>query len=386
MTFTTVLMALFAKRLTITDQLAIQQSFHHTPTNQIRSLVLLIIVVTFGIEIIGAIALTIHWSLLDKFPSFSQTLYYAIFHSVSAFTHGSFSLFSNSLKDFQNDFFTLLVITFLIVLGGLGFLVGLDIKEYLRQIFLRYLTPKKVLRRLIIIQSRPRLSVHTKLTLITMLFLLVIGTISFFLLERERAFAQMTTSEAWINSYFFSVVPRTSGFNTIALTEFSGATLLMTMVLMFIGAGPGSTGGGIKTTTFGLLVAYSISRLRGSTRLNLFNRTIPQESVDKATAVVVAATVLVILATSILMATETSGISSTESQKKFLPILFETISAFGTVGLSLDFTPQLSSFGKVVLSIVMFMGRVGPLTLALAISLRQQKAQYQFAEENVMVG
>jgi trk system potassium uptake protein TrkH len=384
MTFTTVLITLFGKRMAITDRLAIQESFHHTRTNQIRSLVGLIIMVTFSIETVGAIILTVHWTSLGKFSSFAETFYYAIFHSVSAFTHGSFSLFSNSLIDFQKDFVTLFVITSLIVLGGMGFLVGLDLKDYLRHKILRYLLPKKVLRRLKM--RRSRLSVHTKLTVITTLFLIIIGAVSFFILEREHAFAQMTTGEACMNSYFFSVVPRTSGFNTVSLTEMSGATLLMTMVLMFIGAGPGSTGGGIKTTTFGLLVAYSIARLRGSQRLNLFNRTIPQESVDKATAVVVAASVLVILATSFLMATETTGLSSNESQRKLLPILFETISAFGTVGLSLDFTPQLSNIGKVILSLVMFMGRVGPLSLALAISLKQPRAQYQYAEENVMVG
>ncbi len=377
MTFTTVLLALFGGRLAITDKLAMQESFHHTPTNQIRKLIFHIIAFTFTIEAIGAFILTLRW--YGQFDSLIKTIYYAVFHSISAFTHGSFSLFNNSMIGYQKDFVTLFVITSLIMFGGTGFLVEMEIKDYIKQKFSKLKTRKSL-------QPRSRLSVHSKLTIYTTLFLLIIGTISFFLLERGKAFTGMTTTEAWMNSYFFAVVPRTSGFNTIAMTDFSGATLLMIIVLMFIGAGSGSTAGGIKASTFGLLVAYSFARLCGHKRLHLFNRTIPQESIDKASAVVVAATVLVILASSVLMAMETSSLSPSQSQNKFLPILFETVSAFGTVGLSLDLTPQLSNVGKVVLSFVMFMGRVGPLSLGLAISLREQKTQYQFAEENVMVG
>ena len=216
--------------------------------------------------------------------------------------------------------------------------------------------------------------------------LLFIGTLSYYFLERDGLLAGMPPPVAWMNAYFCSVTPRTAGFNTIDYAGMSGAGLLCTMVLMFIGASPGSTGGGVKTSTFGALVAYSLSRWRGHTRLHAFNRTVPRVSIDRAGSVVIAAVALVILAASVLMATETSDLSSSESQNRFLSIAFETISAFGTVGLSMGETTTLSAPGKLLIAVVMFLGRVGPLSLALAISRRQRRAHYRYAEENIMVG
>jgi trk system potassium uptake protein TrkH len=166
----------------------------------------------------------------------------------------------------------------------------------------------------------------------------------------------------------------------------SAGALLCTMVLMMIGASPGSTGGGIKTSTFGLLIAYAVSRVRGFGKVHLFGRTIPQESIDRAGAVVIVSLAIVVLATSALLVTETQALAASETQTRFLPVLFETISAFGTVGLSMNFTPGLSAAGKIVLSGVMFLGRVGPLTLALAVTARRAHARYRYAEENLMIG
>lgn len=387
MTFTSIFMVAFGRRISIMGRVAIQESFHHSTTRQIVVLIRYIVIATLIIEAVAAVLLTIYWSMQGRFATFGETLYQAIFHSISAFCNAGFSLFADNFLSFSNDYFVQIVATTLIIVGGLGFLVGLDVKEYLRQALKRYRVShdpnvSNVGRE----APKPRLMVHTKFVLVTTLALLLVGTVSYYVLERRGLFQDMTVSQAWMNSFFCSVTPRTAGFNTVDYARMSGAGLLCTMVLMFIGASPGSTGGGIKTSTFGLLIAYSISRWRGHTRLHAFSRTVPQESIDRAGAVVVAAIALVILASSALVAVETYGSSYEQSQERFLGLLFETLSAFGTVGLSMGETPGLTTPGKLIVTIVMFMGRIGPLTLALAISLRQLKAQYHYAEENVMVG
>jgi trk system potassium uptake protein TrkH len=386
MTFTTVFMAIFGQRLAIADRVAIQESFHHTPTGNLATLIKYIVVATFTIEAIGALALTTYWLRVDRFPTAGETIYQAVFHSVSAFCNAGFALFADNLIGFQSDSFVLLVISTLIIVGGLGFLVGLDIKEYIQQVFFHRFLSRGARERIEAIRPRPRLSLHTKLVLITTATLLVIGTVSYYVLERRGALGRFNEGEAWLNAFFCSVTPRTAGFNAIDFAGLGGAALLCTMVMMYIGASPGSTGGGIKTSTFGLLVAYSVSRLGGHRRLHLFNRTVPVESVDRSAAVVVASIALIILASSALMVTETRGAAPGESQDKMVSLVFETISAFGTVGLSLGLTPLLTATGKIIIVLVMFMGRTGPLTLALAVTARQRRAQYRYAEENVMVG
>ncbi|HET9529617.1 MAG TPA: TrkH family potassium uptake protein [Blastocatellia bacterium] len=386
MTFTTVFMASFGYRLAITDRIAIQESFHHTPMGKLGTLIKYIVIATLITEAIGALLLAVYWIVVERFESVGQTVYHAIFHSVSAFCNAGFSLYPDNMMGFQGDAVVQLITAALIIAGGLGFLVGLDIKEYLQQrLFHRYWS-RAVRERVESIRPRARLSVHTRLVLISTLILLVIGTVSYYFLERRGAFSGMGFGTAWMNAFFCAVTPRTAGFNTIDYAQFGGPALLCTMVLMFIGANPGSCGGGIKTSTFGLLVAYSISRWRGYQRLHLFGRTVPQESIDKGAAVVVAAVALIIIASSALMLTETRGTTAAESQREMLGILFETISAFGTVGLSLGQTLILTDPGKLIVSAVMFIGRTGPLTLALAIRLKQRREHYRFAEENIMVG
>ncbi|MBK8148325.1 MAG: hypothetical protein IPK58_08950 [Acidobacteria bacterium] len=373
MTFTTTLYIWLGERMSITEKLTVQDSLLPDSKTPIKKILVYVFAFTFGVEAVGTLLLAVYWSLTGRFETHAESLWFALFHSVSAFTNGSIALFSNSLIDFQRDYFVMFVISSLIFLGGLGFLVVFELKEFVH-------------RRLIEKSRYFRIGVQSRITLITTACLIVGGTIAIFALERNGVFADLTTGEALMNSYFFSIVPRTAGFNTVPMSGFGGATNYLFALLMFIGASPGSTGGGIKTTTFGLLVAYSIARFRGKSRLDLWNRTIPQSSIDKATAVVVASAATVLIATMILMVTETRGLSAAESQIRLMPVLFETISAFGTVGLSLDFTPQLSSVGKLILSFVMFVGRVGAITLALAISVSARSEKFSYAEENIMIG
>jgi trk system potassium uptake protein TrkH len=338
------------------------------------------------IEAIGAFLLTLWWSATGRFSSLGETIYHAVFHSISDFCNAGFALYPDSLMGFQSDAPTVLIISSLIIIGGLGFLVGLDVKEFLQFLFFRRFWSNRVKQRVDAVRSRARLSVHSKLVLITTFALLLVGMVSYFLLERRGLFVEMNTGTAWLNAFFCSVTVRTAGFNTIDFAQMGASGLLCTMVLMFIGAGSGSTGGGVKTNTFGLLVAYSITRWRGFVNLNIFNRTIARESIDKAGAVVVAAIALIILAGSFLMATETYSLNPEASHSAFVSIIFETISAFSTVGLSLGQTADLTIPGKLVICLVMFVGRTGPLTLALAISRRRRRTQLRFAEENVMIG
>jgi trk system potassium uptake protein TrkH len=182
------------------------------------------------------------------------------------------------------------------------------------------------------------------------------------------------------------VTARTAGFNTVDYAAMGGAALLCTMVLMFIGASPGSAGGGIKTSTFGLLIIYAIFRWRGHTGPHVFGRSIPRETIDRASSVVIAAVGVVIIGGSVLMALESRAEDPLASQARFLPVMFETFSSFGTVGLSLGITGKLSDAGKLTVALLMFVGRIGALTLALSITSRRRHGEFSYAEENVMVG
>jgi trk system potassium uptake protein TrkH len=386
MTLTTVFLVATGRRLAIADRVAIQESFHHTPTGRLKTLILYIVASTLATELAGAAILAAHWISGGVFASSGEAIYHAVFHAVSAFCNAGFALYPNNLMRFQSDWVVQLIVTALIIAGGLGFLVGLDLKEYLQQRLFRRFWSQKVRRRIESIRPMPRLSLHTKFVLTVTGALLVIGTLSYYLLERERLFRGLSTGEAWLNAWFCSVTARTAGFNTIDYAQMSSAALLCTMVMMFIGASPGSTGGGVKTSTFGLLLAYGVSRWRSQAGVQAFHRTVPQDNVDRAASVVIAAVGVVILAASFLMGMETLTFDPVESQAKFLSVLFETFSAFGTVGLSLGLTPSLSSEGKIVVCLLMFIGRTGPLTLALALASRRRLPQYSYAEENVMVG
>ena len=386
MAFTTVFLVATGRRLAIADRVAIQESFTHAPTGEIKTLVKYIVIATFLIEGLGALLLTIWWTIQNRFESLGETAYHAFFHSISAFCNAGFALYPDSLTRFQDDAVSIFIFSALIIIGGIGFLVGLDIKEFIQIRFFYRFWSTSVQERIDSIRPRARLSIHTKFVLWTTVSLLFIGTISYFFLELNGVFRELSFSQAWLNAFFCSVTTRTAGFNTVDFAQMSASALLCTMVLMFIGASPGSTGGGVKTSTFGLLVAYSLTRWQGFINLNIFNRTVAQESIDKAGAVVVASIALIILAGSAIMAAETFRLSPEASQYAFVNIIFETISAFATVGLSLGQTAILTPVGKILISLVMFIGRVGPLMLALAISRRRRRTQFRRVEENVMVG
>jgi trk system potassium uptake protein TrkH len=223
------------------------------------------------------------------------------------------------------------------------------------------------------------------MVLSTTAFLIAAGFVSILLMEWHNSLAPFSVPGRFLASFFQAVSARTAGFNTLSIGNLANETLFMMILLMFIGASPGSCGGGIKTTTFASLVILGISRLRGKTSPQIFYRTISQASIGKAISVVLISALIIILGTFLLLMTEIGEVSHLESRGKFLELFFEVISAFGTVGLSTGLTAGLTGIGKIILSFVMFTGRLGPLMIAIAVS-RRETSHHRYAEEAIMAG
>lgn len=347
----------------------INETLMHTPINSWRELIRDIITMTLVIEAVGAFLLA--FAFVPRLGLW-QGLYSAIFHSISAFCNAGFSLFSDSLIGFRNDGLVNVVIMALIILGGIGFLV---IRELLHTRFAKPTPPAK----------RPRLSLHTKIVLVTTVLLIVYGTVMIGWLEAGEALAGMSFAEGFWTALFQSVTSRTAGFNSIDLNSFRVPTLFLMIFLMFVGASPGSAGGGVKTTSLALFFAIFYSRLKGSPHTSLFRRTIPEDAITKALALVILAIILIGVALSGLLVVQAHDLAH-EERREFLSYLFETFSAFGTVGLSIGATAKLNSLGKIIIILLMFAGRVGLLTMAFAIAGRTRRFPQRYAEENIMIG
>ncbi|MDL1966496.1 MAG: ATPase, partial [Candidatus Desulfofervidus auxilii] len=330
----------------------------------IFSLVKIILLFTFATELIGAFILGAYW---HRFYPLSKAIFYGIFHAISAFCNAGFSLFTTNLEEFSANYTVVLTIASLFILGGLGFLV-------IYEIFL-CLYAKKTL-----------LSLHAKLTLITNLYLILGGTVLFFFFENSNVLNGFSLTYKIINSFFQAVTPRTAGFNTLPIAHLTDATLFLLIILMFIGASPGSCGGGIKTTTFALFLSFIKNKLQGREKVHILFRTLPNETVQRAITVVSVSGILVVVCTILLLLTQRYGIPHGAGNGGFLEYLFEVASAFGTVGLSTGKTPTLNSWGKITLSLLMFIGRVGPLTVVHLVKIEKVTPPYQYSEENVMVG
>jgi trk system potassium uptake protein TrkH len=369
MTFSTVLILLLGGRFSLTTRSVIQDTFTYGPDTGLSSLVRHVVIFTLVIEAVGAALFFVRFS--TNHPT-DMALYYSIFHAVSAFCNAGFSLYQDSFANFKDDALVNLTVCSLIITGGIGFLVLLELK--------RWIFTSKDSRRL------QRLSVHTKLVLSLSLLLVVAGTLGFLLFEWRGSLAGTSVPVKLMASFFQSVTTRTAGFNTLDFSQMANVTLLFTILLMFVGAASGSTGGGIKVNTLGVLFALSRSRLRGQETTNIFHRTLSPAAVGRAIAVFVVSILVVIAATMVLMVSELGTIPHAKSRGMFLELLFEVVSAFGTVGLSVGVTSALTAVGKVILTVVMFIGRLGPLSIALILSGRRRQARFQYAEENVMIG
>lgn len=216
--------------------------------------------------------------------------------------------------------------------------------------------------------------------------LLLTGMAGFLVLERANLLVDMGFKETLLTGWFASVTPRTAGFNTVNYGQATAATLYFTIVLMLIGGCPGSTAGGVKATTLGVLLALARSRYQGERGVRLFNRSVPEANVAKATSVVALAFVLIIIGVILLSALQVSGQFHLRTVEWSLGLLFEVVSALGTAGLSTGITPQLNDGGKILIMALMFIGRLGPLTIALALARQQWRPAVSYAEEQVMIG
>jgi trk system potassium uptake protein TrkH len=336
----------------------------HTPRRDFLLILKSVLLFTLIIETLGTGLLLIRFS--RNFP-LGQAIYTSLYHAVSAFNNCGYSLFSDSLVGYQGDWIVNLTIMGLLILGGIGFIV-------LHELMARWRNPQK------------HLSLHTKIVLITTSFLIISGALLFYLFEKQAMVKDMDLSTTFLVSVFQAVTPRTCGFNTVEIGLLTNGAILLLMILMFIGASPGSTGGGIKTTSAALLFLMIWNRFKGHDEVNVFNRTIPKEILTRTISIIIASAFSVSLITSVLLLVGSANLPPSESRHFFVDYLFEAISAFGTVGLSMGATSKLNDFQKIAVIIMMFAGRVGPLTLAFSLAAASSKMEITYAEETVMVG
>jgi trk system potassium uptake protein TrkH len=361
-TFSTVFFVLMGRGISFKGREIVQTTFLHTPTRNFFVILKSVLWFTFIAEALGTLFLFIRFSF--ELP-LGAAFYRALYHAVSAFNNAGFSLFSDSLIGYQGDLIINLIIMGLIVHGGIGFVVQYEILSRLRGL-------------------QTKLSIHTRMVMITTVILILSGAILFFIFERNHIIQDVPVLNKILASLFQSITPRTAGFNTVDIGSLTNATILLMLVLMFIGASPGSTGGGVKTTSAALLILMIWNRFKGNEDVNVFNRTIPKEIVSRSVSIIFASAFSVAIITSVLLIA--GGGHPLESRRFFVEYLFETVSAFGTVGLSMGATPKLSDIQKIAMILMMFVGRVGPLTLAFSLSRARVKEGLTYAEEGVMVG
>ncbi len=363
MTFSVLAFSTLRRRLSIVDRALVRQTLAGAGDwVEIRPLLATVFKFTLAAEALGAALLFARWQ-----PEFGAgaAAWYAVFHAVSAFCNAGFGLWRNSLMEWRGDVVVNVVVMALIVLGGLGFLVVYE------AVSLRF--------------QRRRLSVHSRLALTTTAALIVAGAAVFAVLERDASLAELPRSERVLASFFQSVTCRTAGFHTLEPASLAPATLFFMMILMVIGGSPSSTAGGIKTTTFAVLVLTAVNRLRRRAHVNVYNRTLSPASVANALSLALAAGATLVAGLFVLLLLESPDVSA-ERHGVFIGYLFETVSALGTVGLSTGATPTLTPASRVLIAILMYVGRLGPLTVAGALAREDQITDWQYPEEEVLVG
>ncbi|MBN2858597.1 MAG: potassium transporter, partial [Candidatus Delongbacteria bacterium] len=325
-----------------------------------------VIKTTIFFEGLGAILLSFYF--VPRFGLF-KGVYHSVFHSVSAFCNAGFSTFSDSLIQFKGSIYVNTIIMLLIIIGGIGFLVINEIHEYF--IYKR----KKIFK----------FSLHTKIVLITSSILIITGFMAFWMLENGNSMSSFTIKEQFMTSIFQSVTARTAGFNTVEISSLRSSTSFLMIFLMFVGGSPGSAAGGIKTTTLAIFFINIKNALKGSPNPNIFNRTLSREIIMKAFTITILALSFTILAVFFILIVQTHELVQ-EGNREFLSYFFEAVSAIGTVGLSMGVTSGLTFMGKIIITMLMFIGRVGILTIAFSIVRKEPANSTMYAEENIMIG
>ena len=364
MTLSTSAVLLVGGRLSLRGSALAQEVLDEPGAFTVQRMVRSILVSTFAFEVIGAVILAARFvSEVPEDPEYA--VYLGVFHAISAFCNAGFSLFSQNLTAYRDDPVVLGTMALLIIFGGLGFMV------------IPVLFAPKTWAQGFRTGIR-RMPTHARVVVSATVSLIAAGMVLLLILDATGAQADLTIGERLWASFFQSVSARTAGFNTMDLARTARPAVFVYLFLMFIGASPGGTGGGVKTTTFVLMFAALRATLMGRGEVEVFGRTIPHRTVNKAIAITALSASVCLIASVVLLATQPA--LSVEQ------VLFEVVSAFGTVGLSLGATPHLDALGRVLISLMMFIGRVGPLTITLALASRSVTSEVRYPEGRVLVG
>lgn len=359
-TITTFFALMLGKKIGVKERLILREAFNKFDLQGVVNLVLKVVLITLIIEAAGFVCLSF---VFVPDWGWKTGLYFAFYHSISAYNNGGFDLFGHvekfsSLTQYINNSWLILIISTLILLGSIGFIVVLEMINY---------------------RTRRRLSLHTKVVLTMTGLLITVGTIVILLIEwsNPATIGTLSFKDKLMASYFHAVTPRSGGFNLVSTGEMYPVTQFFTVLLMFVGAAPNSTGGGIKVTTFAIILLAVWAMVRGNRHVVAYRRRIPVDQVYKALTVTVAFLFLVIILTMILMTVEHTNI---------LMAMFEAVSSFGTVGMSMGLTPELGTIGEITVIIAMFAGRLGPITLAVAIARNIDPPPFRYPEERPLIG
>jgi trk/ktr system potassium uptake protein len=347
------------KNMTIQGRKILRESLSRPAKIDMVHFVKIVFAFTIIIEILGVFGMYVYWS---RFFSFSKALYISVFHSISGFCTAGFGLFSDSITSYGHSLYLNIVIDLVCIAGAVGFFVLFDIYEFFE---------KKIRKDL-----QVQLSLHSKIVLITTFILITAGTVTMFGFEGAK-FSSSCGNKALDATFQVISASTTTGFNTIDIGSMTNSSLLIIIFLMFIGASPGSTGGGIKTTSFGILIKNIFSILKGKKDTIIFKRKISRDLISNA---------FILTSISLMWITAAVIILDRTENASFIKILFETISAFGTVGLSTGITGGLSITGKIIITLTMFLGRVGPLALGFFLFKGKRNNGYTYPEEDVLIG
>lgn len=357
MTFSLMFFLIIGKKMSVETREILKEERNSNSSGGIIPFIKTLLMTVFVIETIGALILTYEFS---KTMDFSQALYFGFFHSISAFCNAGFTLFTDNLEQYRDNFLINITISYLIILGGLGFSV-------IHSFLMAGRTRKN------------RFNLTSKLSLMMCILLIFSGMIIFLVLEynNPNTLGNLSFFDKLLPSFFQSVTLRTAGFNTIPLINLRHSTSFVACILMFIGASPGSTGGGIKTTTFIIAIFYIICILKRRDNIEIFGRRVDWEIMNKALAIILIAIFYVCIMTGIILTLENITVDVA---------LFEVVSAFATVGLTRGLTPELTAISRILIMLTMFIGRLGPLTIAIAIAGNYKKVDYKYPKEDVLVG
>lgn len=360
MTLGTFFWILVGKKIGLRERRLIMTDQNQSNLAGLVSLMKQILIIIFIIESIGALILGTYF--LTYFSTWQDAYLHGLFASISATTNAGFDITGNSLVPFAHDYFVQTINIILLTLGAIGFPVLIEVKDF-------FVNKKK--------RQRFRFSLYTKLTTITFFLLLAFGTLAILVLENNYFFANKSWHESFFYSLFQSSTTRNGGLATMDMNDFTDPTLLLLSFLMIIGASPSSVGGGIRTTTFALNILFLYHFARGYKKIKIFNREILEDDVIKSFVVTIMALIICSIAIFLLMITEPFTL---------MEIIFEVSSAFGTTGLSMGITPELSSIGKIIIITLMFIGRIGILSFIFILSKKGQEPNYHYPKEKIIIG